>query len=226
MSEQNKDGQGGTQQQPDPLTNLKAEMSRKLENSNAELAALKAQMAKLTQVAQPPKVEEEDDFDPYDPQSVRKHVGKQVQAGISAFQQEQQKIGQAEGRKQQVILSLLPEYPELQNPSSELVQAAKEALSELPPEEQNTAAGYKAAILEAASKKGIVPKSKRQGGGDETFQMGGSRTRSESKPPQEFREDVSFWMSALQEHTNVDFSKKEVRERVKQRQDRRFGGRK
>ncbi len=225
MSEQTKDGTGQTNQ-PDPITNLKAEMNRKLENSNSELAAMKAQMAQLLSGKGQPQPEE--DFDPYDPQAVRQAVKKTVDAGISAYKEEQNKFHQHEARKQQVILTLVNEYPELQNPGSELVQDARAILEKLPADEQNSSVAYKAAILEAAVNRGITPKSKRQSTSDDSFQLGGSKPNSGSKRGKdEMEPSVQAWMDALAPYTDsIDFKKPEVRARIKERSEARAKGRK
>jgi hypothetical protein len=221
MSDENKGG--GAQGQPDDLKNLKAEFQRKHENALAEQAAIKQQLQALLQTQQKPEPKTEE-IDPYDPDKYIAAIETRVEKKLQAEREAENRARQLEQRRQQAIVGLIQDYPELQDPTSDLVKETQAILSQLPPEEQSTSVAYKAAILEAAKNKGVQPRSKRSSG-DDSFQMGGSRGESGSKKSkEEFRPKVEAWMELLKEHTNVDFNKPEVRARVKARQDRRFGG--
>ncbi len=225
MSDENNVDPGTTENQPDPVQNVKAEMQRKLDNQNAELSKLQQQMQALLQTKEPPKDQSiEEEFDVYDPQTLKKAVQKQVQAGISTFQQQQQQFMQQEQKRAQVIASVVAEYPEFQNPSSEVVKEAQQILATFDPAEQTSPAAYKAAMLEAASNKGLIPKSKR-GSGDDSFQLGGSKPRG-GKREEDVPAGVEAWRQTLMPYANIKLDDKAVQERIKERSKKYSGGKK
>jgi hypothetical protein len=222
MSEENQ-GNENPDQKEDVVQNLKAEFARKNENITNELAQLKQYVASLAKPA-PQTQTQEEEVDPYDPQKYAAHLEKKVEKRLQAEKEATERARAQESRKQQVLYGLIQEYPDLQNPQSELVKEANQILAQLPPEEATSPVAYKAAILEAATNKGVAPRSKRSSSDD--FVMGGSKGKSGKKAEDEFDPKVQAWMQIMSEHSNINFDDPKVKARIKERQERILGGKK
>lgn len=150
----------------DPIKNLKAEFNRKLDHQSKQMTDLMAANVRLStqlsQIAKPAATQaqhEEDDeeFDAYDPKSVKKAidkaVNKQVGAKADEFMEQQ--------RRQSALQELGVDYPELGDGNSDLSKLAVQVFETLNPNLRASAEGYKLAVREAAAKLGVMPMNKR-----------------------------------------------------------------
>lgn len=216
MEDENKGG--STTEQPDTATllqNQKAEMQRKFENTNAELNQMKQMLLSLT--AKPtPQEEPEEELDVFEPAKVKKYVEKKVSSAIKSVKDEQNEMNRKAQERQGVIYSMGQEYPEILQPTSEMAQEAIRIIDSLPLHEQESPTAVKAAILEAAMNKGVVPKSKRKASGkddNEHFQIGKGKPAGDGKKPSDDEVDSATleWSQLL----GRDVSKKEVKDKLK-----------
>ena len=171
----------------DPIKQLKGEFARKMANSEKELQKLASTNAQLLaglsaieqRLAPKPKEQEVEELDPYSPDFVEKVTAKAASAAVNAVN----KVNSTEQARQQVIGQLVQQYPELTDNSSKLHQRAVQIFDSMSPEERATAAGYRAAVLQAANEEEIKPMSKRKRASeedDESFTMSSSSSRGAS----------------------------------------------
>lgn len=205
-------------------TNLKAEFSRKMENTQAELNQIKQYLAALTQSQQQraSTQSQTEEVDPYDPKQYAQYLQQQVNQTLAQRQQ-------AEARRQQALAPLIQEFPELVQPGSELYSDALQILNTFDESERNTVAAYKAAVHEAAMKRGVQPMSRRKkdSSDKESFQLGSNRPRGKERREEDLNEGVDTWRQIMSQYVkSVDLNSKEVKERIKQREKKIFGGRK
>jgi hypothetical protein len=231
MSQDNEEGGEQTPQPEDSIKNLKSEFSRKFENVQSEiqsviqqnqLIAQQLEQALASRSAPAAKDESEDNFDPYDPKSIKgtieKAVNRQVQVEADKFVEQQ--------KKQQTLSELFTEYPELRETGSEMEKAALVAFNQLSPAVRASSDGYRLAVREAAAKVGLLPASKRKAkdSGD-SFTLGtgsgSSGSKAPNKPNDELSEATQFWAQALMGDKAKD---KNVQERLKKRAKREKWG--
>lgn len=241
MSDEQNEDQGTAE---DPIKNLKAEVSRKLENQSKQMSELmqtnlrlSAQLNQMAQNAAPPPrqavIEEEDEIDAFDAKSIKKAISRAVNTQVdhraNEFVQDQ--------RRQGALQELGADYPELSDGNSALSRLAVQEFENLHPGMRATAEGYKLAVREAAAKLGLMTNSKRNnrnsddstnddftglpGGGSSS---GGSR-RSEQKPKDsELHPDTLTSAELL----GLDITDKKLVERLKKRSQRKnwskYGG--
>jgi hypothetical protein len=155
----------------DDLKNVKAEFNRKLGNLEqtnqqlmSQLQALSAKLAPPKPAAEAKKVSVFDDEEAY-----AARVVAEAEQRIDAKLQAQQADF---NRKQAVIQSLVADYPELSDQSSDLAKKAVEIFNTLPEHDKNHPMAFKAAVRDAAVELDVKPKSKRQQAGQDDFSMG------------------------------------------------------
>jgi hypothetical protein len=193
----------------DPIKNLKAEMNRKLENTNAQLQALLAAINgqnKPAPAAEPSKkVSVFDDEDAY-----AARIKAETSAEIKAELAKQQV---AQNKQAQVINQLVYDFPELANNDHALTKRAVEIYNSLPDDEKSSPIAYKAAVKEAALDLDIKPKAKRKQSSkeDESFSLGGgNKGTTRPTPPTE----VDKVRESLAEAFGIKLTP-EVKERLK-----------
>lgn len=195
--------------QGDEIKNLKAEVNRKLDNTNAQLNALLEQMKKSTAPAPkkpeaPQKkvsvYEDEDAF----AENIRKETKKEILEEIG-------KANQMNARQQSTIASLVKDFPELNDGDSELTKKAVEIFNSMGDDEKSSPVAYRAAVKEAALELDLKPKGKRRASedsGDDSFTLGNGRSgdrRSDS--PKKLDRRTAIFAEAL----GVDTKKVEAR---------------
>jgi hypothetical protein len=200
--------------QPDPITNLKAEMSRKignLEEQNQKLTqTLQSLVGEMQQARKPaPKPEPQGKsasellYD--DPEGFVENV---VTKAVTKSSEVISKRNQEETKKQAVLTSLYNDYPEIGDSNNALTKKALENYSQLSEEERSSPMAYKVAVRDAAAELGIMPKSKRQNADDFSFggNSGGgkdsdsqSRTRAEKETEDAVVAAASYFESAFKE---------------------------
>lgn len=178
----------------DPIKNLKAEMNRKLENTNAQLQALLAAIntpkVVATPVAEPAKkVSVFEDEDAY--------AARIKAETVAEIRREQAAQQTAQQKQAQTINALISEFPELSNMNDPLTKRAVEIFEALSPDEKASPVAYKAAVKEAALDLDIKPKSKRkaESKADDSFALGGSNGVTKRPPAQTEAEKVRLQLA-------------------------------
>jgi uncharacterized coiled-coil protein SlyX len=201
--------EGSVAPQQDEIKNLKAEMNRKLENTNAQLAALlnelKQKSAPSAAQSSPAKVSVFDDEEAY-ARRIKEETAREIESKLEARQAQQTKY-------QTVVNQLVSEYPEANDTSSELYKRAQEHYAQLDDSEKANPLALKAAVTSAAAELGMKPKSKRQKSSDDGFTMSSSSTGHGTKRKDDL--DQGQMDFARMMGLNVDDPK--VRERIKSR---------
>lgn len=203
----------------DPIKNLKAEMDRKLSNSEAKLSELSntniALMQKLEEISrsvkpQAPASSNEDLSDVFykDPTRYAQIVEERASARAEKASQQRE----AAMRKTQGVLGQLQnDFPELASPDHELTRRAVEIYNGLPDDEKASSMSYKLAVQSAAVEMGVKPRSKRPVADDEpTGSSGSSSGRSSTRK----REKLDSNTEELAAIFGIDTSNPEVKERL------------
>lgn len=180
------------------VKNLKAEMQRKFENSQSELQKLQKSNEELTSLMRSlvnstpaPRVEEDDInkiwFD--NPAKAAAIIEKRAEERITKQLQAKEAV---QTRQTQTINELVMQYPELNDPSSELYKKAIEMHSSMASDTSPNS--YKAAVYQAALELDVKPVSKRKKAQtSEDFSFGGSSgRRSEGPTPDEVKAQLDF----------------------------------
>lgn len=216
MSDEQKSSstQEGEVKQEDRLTNMQAEFNRKLSNTNEQISALlnEIRSSKKTESAAPAK--KVSVFD--DEEAFSRDVEERATARIRA---ELEKKEAAAAKAQNVIQSIVSEYPEVNDDSSSLMVRAKEIFGAYSDEYKSSPLAMKAAVTEAASELGVRPRSKRTGGSD-NFTV--SSSSSSGRQSGGRGGDLSEATLQFAQIMGLDVSKKEVRERLSARSKRNF----
>lgn len=152
----------------DPIQNLKGEFNRKLgglESQVSSLAALNQQLlSKLDGLSKPahiPQGSSTEDFTNVLFERPKEFIDKFQQSVSQQIDQRISGIQQQASEQTQVLSNLYDQYPELQNPSSELTKKAIEIQSGMSAEERRNPKMLRVAALEAAAELGVQPKRKR-----------------------------------------------------------------
>lgn len=215
MPDDVKDGEGAPP--ADEIKNMKAEMTRKLSNTESTLAALKAsQEALLAQIqsmapkAAPAPQESLSDLMYKDPEAYAQKVLAEAEKRADAKLNERMT---AQSRQQAVISDLVNQFPELQDGDHELTKAAVAKFNAMSDAERSSPVAYKTAVMEAALEAGVKPKSKRERSeGDEYVGRGSSGSAGKSSKRSQ---EIDPRTVAFAELVGLDISKPEVKERLK-----------
>lgn len=160
MDVQDNIAQGNEQQSAEDsrIKNLQAEMNRKTSNLDSKLEQINQQLQQLSLLGnnvQPSNnnTNQRPDF-LTDPEGYERYIEQKFEAKLNDRMSAQQ-------RQQSEIASLVSNFPELSDGSSELSQAAIKAYNNLSQQEKGMPGAYKLAVQGAALDLGILPKSKR-----------------------------------------------------------------
>lgn len=171
-------------EKPDPIKQIKSEFGRKQDNVMNELNALKAQLGQIADTvihaaSTKNKPEQEDNIDPLmDPKGYKESIKKELRKEMD------QSLGM-ERERNNVLSTLVSQYPELQSSSSELTQTALRIYNQLSNAEKNSPSGYKIAVMQAAQEVGVLPVNKRkqsQSESSDDFTLSNSNTSVRQKP--------------------------------------------
>lgn len=219
----------------DPIKNVKAEMNRKFQNlseTNQKLAqqneALNAKIDLLLNTVSQPKQEsssEDDEALRYtDPDAYIEKKLKDVDKKVDA------KIAQTEqmnSAKQQTLIALATDYPEINDPSSALYKKAIELGSSYPANFVSSPEGIRLIVREAAADIGLLPKKSRQvsseEGDDDMAEFiggGGSGNKPPSGPKNKDKLDPKTL--AVAELMGLNVNDPKVVERLKERSKRNY----
>lgn len=218
----------------DPIKNVKAEMNRKFQNlseTNQKLAqqneALNAKIDLLLNTVNQPKAEPEEDDetlrytnpDAYIEKKL-KDVDKKVDAKIAQTEQ-------MNSAKQQTLIALATDYPEINDPSSALYKKSLELGSSYPANFVSSPEGIRLIVREAAADIGLLPKKSRQASSEEgdddmaEFIGGGS---SGNRPPSgpKNKDKIDPKTLAVAELMGLNVNDPKVVERLKERAKRNY----
>lgn len=207
------------------LTNVKAEFNRKLSNFESKISGLEATNAQLIAAIQsmaapkkevaPAKKIEDVWFDK--PTEAAETIVKQAEERI--MKTIDSRSAQLH-RQNQTLSQLVSDFPELSDNNHELTKSAVAIYSAMSEEDKTSPLAYKAAVREAASELGIMPKAKRR---DEDFSVSGSGSSSARSERTQTRTkgglDPATEEFARLVGVNVDDPK--VKDRIKARHGRR-----
>lgn len=196
----------------DEIKNLKAEMTRKLGNTEAMLAELKraneALVQQLAGIAKPAAATAQQkklsDIMYEDPEQFAEVVKSSATEQVSRLL--------AEREEQQATMSaLIAEFPELNQGEHELTKRAVEIYNGLSEKEKKSPLAYQTAVKSAALETGIRPKSKRTSTEADTFSLSGQGAKKTTKKADGELDPAT---EAVARFLNVDLSDPEVRKRL------------
>jgi hypothetical protein len=194
----------------DRFKNYQSEMERKLANQNAQIQALLSSINQPKQSVEPgKKVSVFDDENEYARQ-IEERAAAKIEAKLAAERAHQQK-------NQQIINSIVMEYPEANDLSSPLYNKAQEVYASLSDEEKLLPISMKMAVTSAAAELGIKPKSKRSNQSpSDSFSMGSSPKSSGSQK----KSDLDANTEAFAQLMGLNTSDPKVRDRLKARKSK------
>lgn len=214
MSDENKGGE-------DPIQQVKGEFTRKLSNTEAQIAELKkaneAMLAQLQRITTPqPKREvAEDNLEDIlyrDPKKYTEIVQQQAEDRIMGKLRAEQA---AQQRQSSTLSKLVDEYPELSHNDHELTKKAVEFYNQLSDDDKVSPTAYRLAVKEAAMELGIKPRSKRSE--EDSYSFGGSSGGSTTRKKRETLDSATTDFAKIM-GLNVDDPK--VKERILERSKR------
>lgn len=142
----------------DPLKNLKAEFSRKLDNVASELAEQRKineqLLSSLRAPVQQPQQKELSDLMYTDPEAYAAAIAAKAEKAVN------EKLA-VRDRQTSVIQQIVQEYPETADQNHPLTKRAVEIYTSFGADEKASPVAYRAAVAEAAVELGVKPKSKR-----------------------------------------------------------------
>jgi len=209
------------------INNLKQEMSRKLGNYESKLNELaqtnQALLQKLSQLTQPKPISvktDDDDMDKLwydDPRKAAAKIKEQTKAEIMAEYQKDQEI---KAKTQSTLATLVNDYPELNDATSDLTKRAVELYNAMSDAEKTSPVAYKAAVREAASDLGILPVKKRVVSDDDSFSGSSSATTRSDGRRSSKKDDLDPRTIAFAKLVGLKIEDDNVKSRVKERAKR------
>lgn len=219
------DGEDTTQAVEDPIKNLKAEYSRKLENVNNELVQQRVAMEQIlnainSRQAAPAQPQAKlSDLVYNDPERAAEIIEARAVEKATQIVDSRMKQTQA---AQAVITKMASDYPELNDEASELRLQALSIYAKLDQSTKNSPEGYRIAIREAAAELGVLPASKRakKTSNADDFSMpatgaAGAKNRQARQP------ELDSNTLALAEAMNLNIKDPKIVDRLKQRAQRK-----
>lgn len=167
----------------DALTNLKAEMNRKLSNQEEVLSKLQQQNQQLleqlsyqqTQTTQTQSStggeKSLSDLMYEDPEQYAALIEKRAEE--RAMKRIEQREA-AQAKQNQILGQIASQFPEVNDPNSPLTKRAVEIHGKMAPEDRSNPVSLKIATLEAAAELGVLPRDRRKQSDTDSFTMGSS----------------------------------------------------
>jgi len=226
--------------QPDPIKNLKAEFNRKLENiqklteqTSQESAQALQQISSQISSMNQPKVETVNTDSLEDLRYTDPDLYLEKKEAALEKKIEDKVLGKVEVQTQKTstINQLLSDYPELKDQASALYKKAVSISSQMNPNVNNTAEGYKLAVREAALELDLLPINKRRSeeieeeeemedNMDEFIGGGGGGSKSSSRNKNKKSKDLDQKVAITAEVFGVNPDDPEVRKRLIENQKR------
>lgn len=184
MADESSDQSGTVVSEQDPVKNAKAEFDRKLQAINDQIAAqnqfyaeqftsLQNAIKSTKAVEQSPQEDKALEQLAYnEPAKYAKVVQERA---TSAATEAATRIAQAQSERQNFLVQMVAEYPELNDPSSDLYQKVINETKTLSSSDAANNRVLKGVIAATAADMGVLPKSRRTAGND-NFTLGGSRS--------------------------------------------------
>lgn len=234
MTDQNDNGAQGSGGE-DAITNVKAEMNRKLSNVEQKMASLEqtnaALLAQLQAMSQPKGATGQAgsttnlsevwyDKPELAAEAVIQAAEKRIESKIAAREATTAKTNQT-------LTQLVSEFPELNDSNHDLYKKAIETYNSYSADDRSSPVAYKAAVREAAMALGIQPVSKRSDdyvSDTDNYTLSGSSTGSSSRSSKRGadRSGLTNEMVEFAKLVGVDIDNPKTKERVKQRATRKF----
>ena len=176
----------GGETKPDATAAFKAEYDKKLSQYDSKISELaranELLMSQLKQTQAKPEPQVDDDkFDDIwfkNPKEAARLIEERT---YTRAKKEVESTLERERRQNQVLGSLVADYPELNNNEHDLTRRAVEVFNTFSADERSNPAYYKQAVLQAASEMGIRPKAKRPKQDDADDFVMGSRSSVQSR---------------------------------------------
>ncbi len=190
----------------DEFKNFKAEVSRKLDNSTAQLQALMEQLKKTAAPTQSaPKSQSAEDVWFDDPKAAKQLLKEEVRNEIRT---EMGRDREVQSKYQTVVSNIYNDYPEFNDESHELTKRAREIYSTFGDDDKNSPLALDAAARRAASELGYKPKAKRSTE-DDTFALSGAKSGAKPSKPKEDIADATLMIAELMGRKTSDPKVKE-----------------
>lgn len=164
--------------QEDPIKNLKSEYERKFGNIESKLdestKKFDQYFAELKSALQPKQVEPKTDLEDMmysDPEGYARAIEERA---YNRIKKDYESIQATERRQTEVLNEIIQDYPEINQPGSQLKKAVEEAYLKLPKEKQADPAYWQAIVHRTAAAKGLKPYAARSADEQESFTFGGS----------------------------------------------------
>jgi hypothetical protein len=208
---------------PDQIANLKAEMNRKLDNTNAQfqqtnnqLQALLAQMQASAKPAPAPtkKVSVFDDEEAFTSR-LRAEAAAEAETRINASMARNQEL---QVKQAQRINALVQEFPELSDSSHSFTKRAVEIFDAMPEDERQSSLAYRAAVKEAALEMGVKPRSKRSADELDAFVSPSGRASDSGRSKK--KAGLSDGVMLAAELLGLDIKNPEVKKRLESSAER------
>lgn len=175
-----KDQSTETTNDTDALGNLKAEMNRKLSNQEEALSRLQQQNQQLLEQLQMQATVNTSKSDDTgnkslsdlmyeDPEQYASVIEKRAEEKILKRIEAQQA---ADNKRNQILAQIGSEFPEVNDPNSDLTKRAVEIHQKMSQDDRNNPVSLKIATLEAAAELGVLPRSRRKDSDTDSFTMG------------------------------------------------------
>jgi hypothetical protein len=171
MSDVNDTPEQPASQGEDPIKNLKAEFTRKLDNVVSELSEQRKLNEQLLATLNTTTSSQSKERDPdmstllyQDPARYAQIMEERAEKRIMGKLERQQQV---QAKQQSTIQRIVQDYPEAADSDHPLTRRAVEIYNTLADDEKSSPAAYRAAVAEAAAELGIKPKAKRPVSDDE-----------------------------------------------------------
>jgi len=174
-------------QSDDEISNLKAEMNRKLGNHDETLSKIAEQNKLLTdQLQQSMAAQQQAQVTRKKAAQDSVHIGdllyEDANKAVEVIQQraEERALGvlrtqqEAQAKQNAVMADIMQAFPEVSDVNHPLTKRAVEIYGKMEPSDRALPMSYRVAVMEAAAEQSIQPVSKREPGAEEAFTMSGS----------------------------------------------------
>ena len=207
--------------------NLKAEFSRKMDKTTADLASLKQSNQQVIAALEafavkskstPEKVDDSEDEDLMysNPAKYKAKLKNEILGEVNKVQDNREATQQA---FQKTVSDLVSIFPELNRTDTDMYKKTMEVLNKYPQEQRNDPAVMKAASYQAASEINLIPTSKREPSkdDDDSFSLSAiSGNKDRKRKLEKVDEEVKVIASLF----GMDIENKETAENLKKHQNR------
>jgi len=229
--EKTQEGQEASSEETSPETNLKHEMQRKygnlekgLSDTNQKLEQLMQSLTTISQQNQQAQApaESEDDLEDLMYKNPKAYAAKIKEQTLAEIEKKQAAQAQQQAESQKVISTLVSDFPELNQPNSELYEKTQELYNNMSESEKASPATWRAVVYQAAMETGLKPKKlrKKETKSSETddFVMSANAGRSPAKKEVSIDDNTLKFARLM----GLDVDNKETVARLQKRANRDF----